>query len=328
MEKRTRSGIFLAAALLILLAGIGVFSTGRTGHRFISFRTMGTTAGFSLQGTPSHIRQAVSEGQKAFDDVKSIADFRNPSSELARLNATAADKPFYCSEMMWELLCAARTAYHCSGGAFDISVKPLMDLWGFYRKRSQAPSQAEIVRTRALTGLDKVEFDDKNRTVKFRVKGMALDLGGIAKGYALDRAYGAISGLEISSGVLDLGGNLRLLPLVGQQKNTYRIGIRSPEGDDRVVKSIDVPPGCGVSTSGDYERNITLSGRVYGHIIDPATGIPAPGVRAVTVTAPTACMADWISTAVYLRGEKLAEQLEKKFKDVRIIIIHKQRRKL
>ena len=111
-----------------------------------------------------------------------------------------------------------------SDGGFDITVKPLMDLWGFYRKRRQLPTAEEISAAKAKAGFDKLKLDHNRRTVQFTVKGMALDLGGIAKGYALDRAAQAVVASGIDCGIIDLGGNLKLLPQTPPGKNFYTIG--------------------------------------------------------------------------------------------------------
>jgi thiamine biosynthesis lipoprotein len=111
----------------------------------------------------------------------------DPASELARLNAAAAQEAFACSPLLWDVLQAARQGYAQTEGAFDISVGPLMAVWGFHRKRDTLPTEADLQAAMARVGLPRVQFDDAARTVRFAVDGMSLDCGGIAKGYALDR---------------------------------------------------------------------------------------------------------------------------------------------
>ena len=329
MERRTRAGILLAVAALCLTGAVAFILGGKAEHHRTAFPVMGTVAGMTLYTGPETFARAVEAVKKEFDLVSRAANVHDGTSELSRLNAAAAEKPFACSPELWELLTESRRAYRLSEGAFDISVKPLMDLWGFYRKRSKVPSEEEIVKARALTGLDKVIFDDARRTVKFTKPGMALDLGGIAKGYALERAAKAVIALGVTRGVVDLGGNLRLLPETPPGQECYRIGIRRPARKNGGVmpEVLRLGGNCAVASSGDYERYIKLEGRFYGHIMDPATGIPAPGARAVTAVAPEGTLSDWLSTAVYLRGEALADKLKKALPGTDFIICPKEKEK-
>lgn len=269
---------------------------------------MGTLAAFTFYAPPEKAQAAAKAAQTEFERIIAIANLYDPQSELSRLNASAYHAPFACSDDLWILLQEARQAYEFSGGAFDITAKPLMLLWGFYRKQhpGKLPTQTEIDAARANVGLDKVEFDDENQTVRFTRPGMAIDLGGIAKGYAVDLAAHAAEEQGIRRGVIDLGGNLRLLqPPPGLK--FYKVGIRDPRKRDQLTEEVLELVNTAVSTSGDYERFIEIAGKKYGHIMDPATGLPAHHDYSVTVTAPSALLADWLSTTLYLRPELAPE---------------------
>lgn len=323
MTMRTGIGLALAAFAAVTAVAL-TFSFRRAEALRIDFLTMGTRAAFIFYATPELAETAGRAGIDDFERITEACNLHDPDSELSRLNAAAFEQPFRCSDLLWSILSEARQAYAFSGGAFDISVKPLMDLWGFYRRRgTEPPSETEVAAVRELVGLDKVIFDDRARTVRFTRRGMALDLGGVAKGCAVDRAAAAAVAAGIRAGVIDLGGNLRLLPEPPPGRESYRIGVTDPGAPDRVRKRVlELPGDMSLSTSGDYERFVILAGRRYGHIIDPATGVPpAPG-RAVTVMAPSAFLADWLSTAVYLRGGELAWLAEAHFPGVRIMIYH------
>jgi thiamine biosynthesis lipoprotein len=149
--------------------------------------------------------------------------------------------------------------------------------------------------------------------VSFTVKGMALDLGGIAKGYALDRAFEAIRACGVTGGVLDLGGNLKLLPSPPPGKKFYTVGIKNPADPSSLLQNkLQLLGDCAVSTSGDYERFVIIDNRRYGHIIDPRTGFPAPA-NAVTVTTTSAMDADIFSTTAYINGKKSVDNLSKSY---------------
>ena len=327
MMSRTRCGILLAL-LLLTAAAVIVFAPGRGVQKHqLSFPVMGTVASLTFYTDQKTFHHAVAAVKAQFDLVRRIADVHNSKSELSRLNRKAAREFVVCSPFLWEILQEARLAHKLSGGAFDITVKPLMDHWGFYRKKlKKAPPREETEKVRRLTGLEKVLFDDDRRAVRFPAEGFAFDLGGIAKGYALEQACKAVRELGITRGVIDLGGNLRLLPEPPPGKKHYSIGIRRPSRKKGGVmpEVLQLKGDRAVSSSGDYERFVKLGGKIYGHIIDPATGIPSPGSIAVTAVASTGTRADWLSTAVYLRGKKLYTELRKKFPDTQFFIIKKE----
>lgn len=327
MTNRTRFGVAIGLLLFVLLALFAVRLVNRAAEDSVkyerTFQIMGTVAKFTFYAPSDVAREAADAARATFDRTTALCNLYDPESELARLNAQAYEKPFVCSPELWFLLLEARKAHLFSDGLFDITAKPLMDLWGFYRKRGDTPpSEQEIAETMTRVGLDKVVFNNINRTVKFTVPGMSFDLGGIAKGYAVDRAAEAVEQRGIRSGVVDLGGNLRLLPKPPPGQSAYRVGIHSPRhgGDalDDVLELVNVS----LSTSGNYERFVMLGGVHYGHIMNPLTGQATQTAGSVTVIAPSAMTADWLSTAIFLGGRELAKRAESAFSGVSVIIIN------
>ena len=285
-----------------------------------AFGTMGTRAECTFYRCTGEQAEDAFEAVKCeFYRVTAVCDIHDPDSELSRLNREAGKDFFVCSEMLWSILTEARRAHQASSGAFDITVKPLMDLRGFYRRQSKTPSAAEVAETLKRVGMDKLDWDDEKHAVRFKVPGMALDLGGIAKGYALDLAAAAVTDLGVRSGVIDLGGNLYLLPEPPNGKR-YRIGIRSPSGEGDSGTVLKLPGGCAVSTSGSYERFVVLDGKRCGHVVDPVTGEAPYLERSATAVAPTGIESDWLSSAAFLRGEKIVPQLEKAVPGAKITI--------
>ena len=304
MTLRTKIGVF-AALLIVTALGIFCYNLHRANQEICfrhEFGIMGTRSVFTFYARETDARRADRAALAAFESVAAACNLYDKTSELSQLNATAAETPFVCSDLLWDILCEARRAYTETNGIFDISVKPLMDLWGFYRKRDTLPSPEEIARTQALTGLGKVVFNDAQKSVFFPVKGMALDLGGIAKGFALDLGAQAARNSGVKHGLLDLGGNLFLLePQAG--KEFFKIGIKDPGDTAKTIRADEVfqlAGNCAVSTSGSYERFVTYGGKKYSHIIDPRTGGPSPMIHSATVVAPTAVQSDWMSTSIYL----------------------------
>ena len=320
MSTKPATRRIVTAALIALAAAFALLPFALCGCKrpkpepkryTFAFGTMGTRAGCTFYAADEAAAQAgFAAVTRGFDLVTKACNLHDKDSELARLNREAGKDFFVCSDVLWRVLQEARRAHRASSGAFDITVKPLMDLWGFYRKQKRAPSPAEIAKTLKRVGFDKLEWDDARHAVRFKTPGMALDLGGVAKGYALDLAAAAVQKLGLQSGIIDLGGNLYLLPEPPPGKNCYRIGIRSPSGEGDSGTVLELKGGCAVSTSGSYERFVVLEGKRYGHVIDPATGAAPYLNRSATAVAPTGVESDWLSSAAFLRGETLIPQLE------------------
>lgn len=283
---------------------------------------MGTMATVKIYGPDNIADKAADKVQDVFQDVQDVCNIFDPKSEIARLNATAADKPFRCTRMLWELLQIARRAYEVSDHSFDITVKPLMDIWGLYRNREIIPSEEEINNAMKLVGLDKVIFNDNAQTVKFSLKGMAFDLGGIAKGFAVDQAYDAIKSMGINSGTLNMGGNIYCLPASPPPKSYYSIAIRNPIKKNEICGTVEVKDQA-VSTSGNYERYVMIGNKQYTHIIDAKKGIPVADMLAVTVITPKAVEADYLSTSIFINGPDFAEKIRKNYSRTSFLIIRR-----
>jgi thiamine biosynthesis lipoprotein len=315
---------FFLAFILVLLSAFTGYSAEESvamEWRRQAYPVMGTMVEISLYGKPAELIPALDDARTVFNTIHQVCNIFDTDSELSRLNATAADKPVQCSPLLWEILQISRFAYDNTGHAFDISAKPLMDLWGFYRKRNSLPDTAEINTALAKVGLNKVIFDEKNRTVKFTVTGMAFDLGGIAKGFALDRAVTAVKKHHIATGIINAGGNIYCLPQPPPGKEYSTIGIRNPMDKEQVCGMINLNDTA-VSTSGGYERFVAINGKTYGHIMNPETGVPASEILAVTVVVSDATLSDYLSTAIFVNGVKSIPQVSKTFPDASGIIFY------
>lgn len=328
-----KKALIVAAVLVAAVAGVVFFRPGSRRREQVlierHFEVMGTSAMVLVHefpGRPEEARRAAEAAENAIFEVEKVCSRFDPESELFQLNATAEKTPFPCSEMLWEVLSRARKGREESGGLFDVSSAPLMTLWGFYRREKKLPSPEEKAEALRRTGLAKVRFDDAGRTVFFTVPGMALDLGGIAKGYAVDLAAERMSRFPIGGALINLGGNLRCLGELPGDKG-FRIGVRGIASPDAIAGERRIRRGS-AATSGDYERFVEIDGRRYGHIMDPLTGEPAPGGRAVTVFTPRAADADVFSTSVFLGGAELAEKLVAQYPDTEIWIYNDTEKKV
>ena len=286
------------------------------------YPVMGTMATVKIYGPDEITGKAADKVQDVFQDVQDVCNIFDPKSEVARLNAAAADKPFRCTQMLWDMLQISRRAYEISDHSFDITVKPLMDVWGFYRSREMMPSEQEIKNAMTLVGLNKVIFNDKAHTVSFPVKGMAFDLGGIAKGFAVDAASDAVKSMGINSGTIDLGGNIYCLPAPPPAKSAYSIAVRNPMKKNEICGIVEVKDQA-LSTSGNYERYVIIGDKQYTHIIDAKKGIPVADMLAVTVITPKAVDADYLSTAIFINGPEFAEKIRANYSRTSFLIIRR-----
>ncbi len=329
-KQRTRNilGLIGLAGIVYMLLfprqSDKIQTTEKTANQVIAERTfpvMGTIAQYKLYGNEQLVEQAADKVRDTFFEVEKLCNIFDSKSEISRLNRTAADKPFKCSPLLWAVLMEAKRAYEISNGAFDITARPLMKLWGFYRKRGDSlPTATEISQAMKNIGLNKVIFDKSARTVKFTHPGISFDLGGVAKGFAVDQAVVAVKKLGLTSGIINLAGNMYCFPQPFPQRKSYRIGIKNPQHKTKLCGYVDLLDSS-LSTSGDYERYVIIKGKRYTHIMDVRTGKPVTKMLSVTVITTSACAADYLSTAIFINGRDFAEQICKKLPNTQVLII-------
>ena len=320
IRRMVARNIALSLVVGICLLYVALRDGRRMHSETIMFSTMSTFGTVSLAHQEKMtVSNALTAAHEAVREVEKTCNIFDPESELSMLNATAADEPFACSDLLWDVLTRARAFWKDSGGVFDVTIDPLMKLWGFHSKRETLPSADEIAEAKRLTGLDKVAFDDEKHTVKFTVPGMSINLGGIAKGYALDRAADAVRELGVKTGWIEIGGNIVALPKKSGG-GKYAAGIRNPFHKDDLLGKTALGDAA-ISTSGNYERYVVIDGKQYTHIINPATGLPVSGMDSVTVIAPTGVASDAISTSIFIAGPDAVAGWTKKFPGLRVLVV-------
>jgi len=262
---------------------------------------MGTIVEISICHTEEP--QALIVLQKAFEEMARIENMMSQyreGSEISRINAQAFGHPVKVSDELFDLLQESVKYNEITQGAFDISVGPLMKLWPFYKEEIVLPSPQKITAALRSVGTDKSRLDAREKTVEFSQPSMALDLGGIAKGYAVDRAIKVIKAAGVKCALVNAGGDLYALGKKPDGKN-WRMGVQHPRELDRLVCAFDIENEA-IATSGDYERFFIKDGRRYCHILDPTTGMPATGSVSVTIRANNATQADALATGVFVLG--------------------------
>ena len=318
--------IALALVVGLCLLSVSLRDSRRMHSETIMFSTMSTFGTVSLGNKEKMaVTMSLEAAHEAINEVEKTCNIFDPESELAKLNASAADEPFACSDLLWDVLGHARRFHRDSGGLFVVTIDPLMKLWGFHRQRETLPSAEEIAEAKRLTGLDKVVFDDEKHTVKFTVPGMSINLGGIAKGYALDRAADELRGFGVNTGWIEIGGNILALPKK-KGGGKYSAGIRNPFHKDQLLGRTPLRDAA-ISTSGNSERYVVIDGKQYTHIIDPSTGLPVAGMDSVTVivpsggTLPPGVSSDAVSTSIFIGGPDAVGGWTKRFPGLRVLIV-------
>ena len=321
-QKRQLSNLpLIAGALFMAVLAVTLFIECRRKddiHTF-AFETMGTQAsGTVYVWDRTQDRLPGDLVQATYDSIETALSSWRETSEVGRLNAAPADTTIAISPWFSECLRVSAGFHRLSGGAFDPTAEPLMRLWGFYRREGRLPTQAQIDSALALMG--RYEHDPFRRTVRKLDAGTSFDLGGIAKGFAVDRAVANLIALGISSAMIDLGGNLYCLGLP-EGRDAWRVGIRDPLDRDLLFATVRLVNQA-VATSGSYERFVEIDGRRYGHIMNPATGRPAEGLLSATVIARSATVADGLSTTLFVLGpDAAAALLRDHYRNVEAVLV-------
>lgn len=250
---------------------------------------------------------------EALDLVEALEDqmsvFRE-TSHICHINRNAAEAPVEVEPRLFELLELAVRLHGETDGAFDLTSAPLWEVWGFAGRTGAVPPEHELAAARKLVGSHLVELDARHKTVRFLKPGVQLNLGSIGKGHALDRCAETL----LLAGIQDFlihGGYSSVLargsraatqaPPPEDAPGGWKVGVRHPLRPDRRLAEIRLCDRA-LATSGSRAQSFVHKGRRYGHILDPRSGRPAEGVLSATAIAPTAAMADALSTAFYVMG--------------------------
>lgn len=236
-----------------------------------------------------------------------MSDYR-PSSELSRLSGQAGGPPIKISRDLFRVLSASEELSRRSDGAFDVTVGPVVLLWRRARRRHELPDRNRLARARELVGYQNLRLNPEAHTAQLLKPGMRLDLGGIAKGDAADQALTVLKGFGITRALVAAAGDIAL---GGPPPNEagWRIGIEAFESPSSPPQRTISLSNAGVSTSGDSEQHLDISGVRYSHIIDPKTAVALTGHRSVTVVAPHDITADCYATALSVLGPRRGQTL-------------------
>ena len=255
-----------------------------------------------------------------FDRLDALMSVWKEGSDIEKLNRAAGDKAVPVSAEVREVLNMARQASEWTDGKFDVTFGALSGLWKFdHDLDGSIPVRADVLARLPLIDYLKLEVDQAKGTAFLTQKGMRAHLGGIGKGYAVDRAAAIMRGRGINDFMIQSGGDLYVAGRRGDRP--WRAGIQDPRGPaGSIFASMDLSDSA-FSTSGDYERFFMKDGRRFHHIIDPDSGEPAQGSRSVTIVTPRAVVADGLSTGVFILGPEKGMALIERLQGVEGVIV-------
>ena len=320
--RRSARARFIIAILPLPFIGGAVQAT-QTGAESHAYRyVMGTSVQVqAFDGDEATRRAAIDEAFAAFAEVDRLMSNYRDDSELALVNRGAAWNAVVVSDAMFSVLDAARRVSSASNGAFDITVGPLVRLWGFHDKTPHIPTAAELASVRPLVDYRNLLLDAEHHAVRFVRPGVELDLGGIAKGFAVEIAADILRRRGLS-GFIDAGGNQYLLG-TPPGKRVWTVGIKNPDVPDRVMGVVETGE-ISVSTSADSYNFLVANGRKYGHILDPRTLEPSTSALSVTILSRDGTLADAMSKAAFILGPKAGLALVEAFPGMSAVIAYRK----
>jgi thiamine biosynthesis lipoprotein len=259
--------------------------------------------------------------QVAFDEVKRLEQLLSTwrsDSELSQVNAEAGRQPVQVSRETFELVIRSLDMAKLTHGGFNIALGPAIEAWSV-TERQRVPHDEELQRLRPLIDWTSIQTNNQTRTIYLPRKGMRIDVGGIGKGYAADRAVEAMKRAGAAGGSVALSGDVKTFGAL-PGRNGFSVGIRHPREEGALIAVIDLKDEA-ISTAGDYERFFEQDGVRYHHILDPQTLQPARACQSVTVIAKEGTVADGLDTGIFVLGPELGMALVERLPNVEAVII-------
>ena len=301
LSRRRFLAVGISGTAGFLLPGAAAQSRSSLPGLLRSLPIMGTAVECqAFHAIPQQARKAVEAAFTAVKQVDRDMSLYRPESDIGRLNRLTGQGETPVRDSTAAVLREALSVARASQGALDVTISPLLAQWGFHSVRQEAPGPRQLEAALALVDYRHVHLDVSNGTVRLARPGVRLDLGGIAKGYAVDVAVDGLLRHGVSQGMVNAGGDLRLL---GRHPDgaPWVVGVQHPLAPAKLLLALSLDGGA-VATSGNYMRYRVYNGRRYGHLLHPQHGYPADTALSMTVVAPTAMRADALATAALIMG--------------------------
>ncbi len=275
--------------------------------------SMACTYSMAVYGNDEiQLRQIVNEAFDEVDRIDRLMSHYKPTSPLSQLNREAAQRPVKTDPELFALLVECVRYSRASQGAFDITVGPLMKAWGFFRGAGRMPSEAELARVRQKIGYHHLILQAQENTVRFDRAGVELDLGGIAKGYAVDRVVALLKQRGVTTALISAGGSTIYALGAPPASEAWEIQVQDPLDARKVALTMRLKDQA-LSISGSAEKYFELHGKRYAHIMDPRTGQPVMDMLSVAVITRTGTAGDALDNVFYVQGVARSRESLKHF---------------
>ncbi len=319
----TKRVVRIAIFVIIILAIFYFVPKGVVEVDSSSQILMGTIARIvAVAGHRDIAQKGVDDAFASLRQIEALASIYLGDSEIAKVNTSACFEPVNVSDPTFEILQTAVDYGRLTNGAFDVTVGPLIEVWQTAADANRAPDPSQLEKALAKVGFKKIHLDPNNKTVRLGAEGMELDLGGIAKGYAIDRAIAALKEAGAEGGMVDVGGDIRCFGTPADGKKHWLIGLQDPDLSKTEQNLLVLKLGdAAVATSGDYRRFVLIGDERHSHIIDTHTGQSAAKLSSATVITEKAVDADALATAVSVLGPEYGLKLIDSLEDTEAIII-------
>ncbi len=282
---------------------------------------MGSLWEIFLIGTNAELLS--SAGEEALNEIERLdrqLSHYKPDSDISLMNAHAREQWVRLEPKLYHLLKQCATIWEQTAGAFDITMQPLVQAWGFHDGNYRVPPDDEIASILTQTGMQRVLWDDEEFLIYFTSPGIEIALSAVGKGFALDEAAAVLKCYDVERAVLH-GGQSSILAIGAPPDAAgWEFAIRNPMNKDEVLETVYLCDES-ISTSGDYEQFFEVDGKRFTHILDPMTGKPVEGMAAVTVIAPTAAEADALSTAFFVLGREDTQEYCRLHPNVKVVMV-------
>jgi thiamine biosynthesis lipoprotein len=302
---------------VLTLLFVPVFAAGASGRPNLvrtegSVDAMGSTYsivayGEDRQRLQSAVAQALEEARR-LDQL--LSNYR-PESEWSEVNRSAATQAVTVSPELFDLLAACVEYSRESEGAFDITVGPLMKVWGFYKGTGHLPHRAEVRGALAKVGYRNIMLNRADHSVRFAQPGVELDPGGIGKGYAVDRMAAILKDNGLRAALVSAAGSSIYALGAPPGENGWKVTIKNPKNVSEAIAAVTLHDES-MSTSGNYEKFFYAEGRMYSHIMDPRSGYPSAGMLSASVIAPRTIDSEAWTKPYYILGRRWAAQHQRK----------------
>lgn len=315
---------FIAYLCVLMIISISLLSCSKQSNTFSTGEVfiMNTVVTQKVYG--KNRDKAIENVDACLKEMEKELSMYIEDSYISKVNKNADMQPVKVNDYTFRLIETAKSYCELSKGMFDITIAPITKLWGITSENPKVPSQKEIDNLLPLINYNNIILDSSAKTVFLKEKGMAIDLGGIAKGYINNLIKEEYEKLEIPSALISIGGNIYAYHAKPDQ-SLYTVGIRDPEGSPNdMIGKLKIKDKI-VATSGAYERFFEQDGKIYHHILNTQTGYPADSdLLSITIVSEDGGLADFLSTTLFIAGKEHLDQYlnHSKFS---VIVVDKQR---